>query len=246
MRLIPAIDLRGGRCVRLLQGRFDRETVYGDDPTALLRHYAGLGAREIHVVDLDGARSGAAGNRALVAELIGDRRVAIQLGGGIRSQRSAVEWLELGARRVVIGSAAVEKPDEVRGWLRELGSDRVILAFDVRVDADGVPYAATQGWEQDTRHSLWDLVAGYTAAGLHHVLCTDVNRDGALSGPNVALYAEAVRRFPSIEWQASGGVSGAADLAALAQTGVAGVVSGRALLEHRLDAQEIAPYLPSA
>jgi len=246
MRLIPAIDLRGGRCVRLLQGRFDRETVYGDDPTALLQHYAALGARQVHVVDLDGARSGDAGNRALVAGLIRDGRVAIQLGGGIRTQQSAVEWLELGARRVVIGSAAVEKPAEVRGWLRELGSDRVILAFDVRVDPDGVPYAATRGWEQDTRHSLWDLVAAYTAAGLRHVLCTDVNRDGALSGPNVALYAEAVRRFPSIDWQASGGVSGAADLAALAQTGVAGVISGRALLEHRLDAQEIAPYLPSA
>jgi len=246
MRLIPAIDLRGGRCVRLLQGRFDRETVYGDDPTALLQHYAGLGARQVHVVDLDGARSGDAGNRALVADLIRDGRVAIQLGGGIRTQQSAFEWLELGARRVVIGSAAVEKPAEVCGWLRELGSDRVILAFDVRVDPDGVPYAATRGWEQDTRNSLWDLVAAYTAAGLRHVLCTDVNRDGALSGPNVALYAEAVRRFPSLDWQASGGVSGAADLAALAQTGVAGVISGRALLEHRLDAQEIAPYLPSA
>ena len=246
MRLIPAIDLRGGRCVRLLQGRFDRETVYGDDPLALLHRYAGLGARQVHVVDLDGARSGSAENRAIVASLVLDGCATIQLGGGIRTRQSAAEWLELGARQVVIGSAAVEKPDEVRGWLRELGRDQLILAFDVRVDADGTPYAATQGWERSTRHSLWELVAAFEQAGLRHVLCTDVHRDGALSGPNVALYAEAVRRFPSIDWQASGGVSVAADLAALAQTGVAGAISGRALLEDRLDTREIAPYLPSA
>ena len=246
MRLIPAIDLRAGRCVRLFQGRFDHETVYGDDATALLDHYAALGAREIHVVDLDGARSGDAGNRTIVAGLIGLSRVAIQVGGGIRNRRSAADWLELGASRVVIGSAAVEQPDEVRGWLRDFGPDRVVLAFDVRIGDDGAPYAATRGWEQTTTWSLWTLVESFMRDGLRHVLCTDVARDGALSGPNVQLYTEAVRRFPSIEWQASGGVSSAADLATLAQTGVARVISGRAFLEGRLQATEIAPYLPSA
>jgi phosphoribosylformimino-5-aminoimidazole carboxamide ribotide isomerase len=145
-----------------------------------------------------------------------------------------------------VGSAAVEQPGEVCGWLPDFGPDRIVLAFDVRIGDDGTPYAATRGWEQTTTRSLWSLVESFTSAGLRHVLCTDVARDGALSGPNVALYAEAVRRFPSIEWQASGGVSSADDLATLAQTGVARVISGRALLEGRLQAREIAPYLQSA
>jgi phosphoribosylformimino-5-aminoimidazole carboxamide ribotide isomerase len=246
MRLMPAIDLRGGHCVRLLQGQFDRETVYTDDATALLDHYTGLGAREIHVVDLDGARSGDARNRSIVAGLIGRGRVAIQVGGGVRSRSTAADWLEIGASRVVVGSAAVEQSDEVRGWLQDLGRDRIVLAFDVRLAADGTPYAATRGWEQLTPQSLWALVESFARDGLRHVLCTDVERDGALSGPNLGLYAEAVRRFPAIEWQASGGVSGGADLASLAQIGVARVVSGRALLEGRLTAEEIAPYLRSA
>jgi phosphoribosylformimino-5-aminoimidazole carboxamide ribotide isomerase len=245
MRLIPAIDLRGGRCVRLFKGRFDRETVYGDDATALLDRFAGLGAREVHVVDLDGARSGDAGNREIVAGLIRHGRVSIQVGGGVRNRSAAAGWIELGASRVVIGSAAVEQPDEVRSWLRDFGGDRIALAFDVRL-ADGTPYAATRGWEQTTSHNLWELVESFARDGLRHVLCTDVERDGALSGPNVELYAEAARRFPSIDWQASGGVSSAEDLARLALTGVARVITGRALLEGRLAPEEIAPYLRNA
>jgi phosphoribosylformimino-5-aminoimidazole carboxamide ribotide isomerase len=122
----------------------------------------------------------------------------------------------------------------------------VILAFDVRLDVGGTPRLATHGWETQTGQSLWESVEYYLAAGLRHVLCTDVARDGALSGPNVALYAEAVRRFPGVQWQASGGVSGLADLQALADTGVSSVVSGRALLEGRLHDKELEPFLRNA
>jgi phosphoribosylformimino-5-aminoimidazole carboxamide ribotide isomerase len=247
MLLIPAIDLRGGRCVRLLQGRFDAETVYATDPIEILGRYQALGAKLIHVVDLDGAREGLQGNREAIARLAAaDAQVAIQVGGGVRSRQVADELLALGVARVVVGSVAVTQPDEVAAWLRDLGPERIVLAFDVRLDAGRTPRLATHGWEQQTEASLWDAVERYVPHGLRHVLCTDVARDGALSGPNVALYAEAVRRFPGVEWQASGGVSTADDLHALSVTGVASVISGRALLEGRLSAKELVPFLPAA
>jgi phosphoribosylformimino-5-aminoimidazole carboxamide ribotide isomerase len=247
MLLIPAIDLRGGQCVRLLQGRFDAETVYAQDPLTVLEQYLALGARRIHVVDLDGARDGSQGNRAAIRR-IADRagRDAIQVGGGVRTREVAEELLALGVARVVVGSVAVTQSDEVASWIREFGPERVVLAFDVRLDEAGTPCLATHGWERQTQTSLWDAVERYLTAGLRHVLCTDVARDGALSGPNIDLYQQCVRRFPSVAWQASGGVSAAADLHALAATGAAAVISGRALLEGRLTAEEIEPFLPAA
>jgi phosphoribosylformimino-5-aminoimidazole carboxamide ribotide isomerase len=247
MRLIPAIDLRGGRCVRLLQGRFDAETVYGNDPSAILARYRALGARYVHVVDLDGARDGSQGNRAAIARLVAAHPdVTIQVGGGIRNRDVAQALMTLGVHRVVVGSVAVIRPEEVRRWLEEFGADRVVLAFDVRLDGKGTPRLTTHGWESQTEASLWDAVADYLPHGASHVLCTDVARDGALTGPNVDLYAEAVRRFPTIQWQASGGVSTGADLRDLASTGVAAVISGRALLEDRIPAEELEPFLPGA
>jgi len=247
MLLIPAIDLRGGQCVRLLQGRFDAETVYAQDPLTVLEQYLALGARRIHVVDLDGARDGSQGNRAAIRR-IADRagRDAIQVGGGVRTRQVAEELLALGVARVVVGSVAVTQSDEVASWIREFGPERVVLAFDVRLDEAGTPRLATHGWERQTQTSLWDAVERYLPAGLLHVLCTDVARDGALSGPNIDLYQQCVRRFPGVAWQASGGVSTAADLHALATTGATAVISGRALLEGRLTAQEIEPFLPAA
>jgi phosphoribosylformimino-5-aminoimidazole carboxamide ribotide isomerase len=247
MQLIPAIDLRGGRCVRLLQGRFDAETVYASDPLDVLDRYLALGAGAIHVVDLDGARAGSQANRTAIAR-VAERAPpgTVQVGGGVRSRAVVEDLLALGVARAVVGSVAVTEPDEVAGWLRDPGTERVVLAFDIRLDEGGTPRLATHGWERQTDTSLWDAVERYLPAGLRHVLCTDVARDGAMSGPNLALYAEAVRRFPGIAWQASGGVSCAADLHALAATGVAAVISGRALLEGRLAAEEVAPFLPAA
>ena len=247
MQLVPAIDLRGGHCVRLLQGRFDAETVYGNDPREILGRYRDLGARYVHVVDLDGARDGSQGNRTAIAALArAFDDTTIQVGGGVRSHDVAADLLALGARRIVVGSVAVTNPTRVQQWLREFGPDRVVLAFDVRLDPAGTPRLTTHGWEAQTEASLWDSVAGYLPHGALHVLCTDVARDGALTGPNLALYAEAARRFPTIQWQASGGVSDGADLVALAATGAAAVISGRALLEHRIPPAELAPFLPSA
>jgi phosphoribosylformimino-5-aminoimidazole carboxamide ribotide isomerase len=247
MQLIPAIDLRGGRCVRLLQGRFDAETVYATNPAEIVTMYRELGARYLHVVDLDGARDGSRANRDAVAALAAPASgAAIQVGGGVRTREVAADLLALGAQRVVVGSVAVTQPAEVCAWIDEFGPDRIILAFDVRIDAGGTPRLTTHGWAQQTEASLWDAVSTYAASGARHVLCTDVARDGALSGPNLDLYAQAMERFPAIQWQASGGVSSGADLRALAQTGVAAVISGRALLEGRIAPKELEPFLPNA
>jgi phosphoribosylformimino-5-aminoimidazole carboxamide ribotide isomerase len=244
--LIPSIDLRGGACVRLYQGDFDAETRYAADPQSLLARYRALGARWLHIVDLDGARDGALGNRALIGALAAQRAMHLQVGGGVRDAGLIDELLADGIERVVIGSAAVERPAEVAAWLQHHGPEQLCLAFDVRLDVKKVPRLQTRGWREATAQSLWDAIERFAPAGLRHVLCTDIERDGALQGPNIALYAEAQRRFPDIQWQASGGIARGADLAALAATGVAAAISGKALLEERISIEELRPFLPNA
>jgi phosphoribosylformimino-5-aminoimidazole carboxamide ribotide isomerase len=245
MRLIPAVDLRDGRCVRLLQGDFAAETRYAATPFELLARYRDLGADWLHVVDLDGARDGSAGNRPVIAELAAQRQIKLQVGGGLRSAAAVEQMLELGAERVVVGSAALAAPAEVQHWLERFGPERIALAFDVRVDQAGTACVATHGWRRQSTLPLWDAVAGFTPL-VKHVLCTDVSRDGALSGPNVELYAQAVRRFPNIVWQASGGIRDAEDLRALAACGAGAAISGKALLEALIPAEELRTFLPNA
>ena len=246
MRLIPAIDLRGGRCVRLLKGDFAAETRYEAEPLELLARYRGYGADWLHLVDLDGARDGSAGNRPVIATLAAEPGIHLQVGGGLRNFAAVEDVLDLGAARAVVGSAALTDPQEVRRWLRHFGNGRIALAFDVRLDEAGTPCIATHGWVRQSTLSLWAAVAGFIEAGLIHVLCTDVSRDGALSGPNVALYAEAARRHPQVAWQASGGIRDARDLHALAGCGAAAAISGKALLEERIPIEELGPFLPNA
>jgi phosphoribosylformimino-5-aminoimidazole carboxamide ribotide isomerase len=245
MRLIPAIDLQAGRCVRLLRGDFAAETRYGAAPLALLAKYRALGADWLHVVDLDGARDGAGANRTVIAELAAETGIELQVGGGLRDAAAVAEMLELGAARVVVGSAALTQADEVRSWLDDFGAERIALAFDVRLDASGTPCVTTHGWRRQTALPLWRALDTFTGS-VKHVLCTDVSRDGALSGPNVELYAQAVRRFPDILWQASGGIRDAADLHALGAAGAGAAISGKALLEDLIPIEELRPFLPNA
>jgi phosphoribosylformimino-5-aminoimidazole carboxamide ribotide isomerase len=241
--LIPSIDLRGGHCVRLLRGDFAAETRYAHEPHELLRRYRALGAPWLHIVDLDGARDGLPANRSTIAALATQHGIALQVGGGVRTRATAVELLELGVARVIVGSAAVEAPEEVTAWLAEFGPEKIALAFDVQFDAQGVPRLRTWGWRQATTLSLWQAIERFKSTGLRHVLCTDIDRDGALSGPNLALYRDAAARYPDIHWQASGGVSGIADLHALAAAGATAAVSGTALLEERLSPEGLQPFL---
>jgi len=246
MRLIPAIDLRAGHCVRLVQGDFAAETRYGIEPLALAAKYQGLGADWLHIVDLDGAREGSSGNRDIIAELAGRGGVKLQVGGGLRNTAAVARMLDLGVNRVVVGSAALTKADQVRSWLEHFGPDRIVLAFDVRLDAAATPCVTTHAWRRQSTISLWEAVTGFVHCRLAHVLCTDVSRDGALSGPNIELYAEAVRRFPRISWQASGGVRDARDLHALAGCGARAAISGKALLEGLIPIEELRTFWPNA
>jgi phosphoribosylformimino-5-aminoimidazole carboxamide ribotide isomerase len=245
MDLLPAIDLRDGRCVRLLKGDFAQETHYDVDPVTLATEYAALGARWLHVVDLDGAKRGSPANLALIESMRAAAGVEVQLGGGIRTRASLEQVLAVAAR-VVIGSLAVSDPELVAAWLTEFGPERVMLALDVRVDAKGMPLVATHGWTRGSTLTLAAAIERYAPAGLRHVLCTDIDRDGALTGPNTELYRDSVARWPKIAFQASGGVRDAADLTALAATGVAATVSGKALLEGKLKPEEIRPFLRGA
>jgi len=246
MLLIPSIDLRGGTCVRLLQGDFAAETRYPAGAQELLERYRALGASWLHVVDLDGARDGTPGNLALIETLASQRTPQLQVGGGVREAAVIEQLLRHGVARVVIGSAAVEQAAQVASWMHSVGPERVCLAFDVRLDAQRTPRLHTRGWQQRTALSLWDAVATFADTGLKHVLCTDIDRDGALGGPNLALYQEALQRFPDIQWQASGGIGSGADLAALAAHGVPAAISGKALLEQRIAIEELQPYLLNA
>jgi phosphoribosylformimino-5-aminoimidazole carboxamide ribotide isomerase len=248
MRLLPAIDLKDGRCVRLLRGDFAQETAYSPAPLELASKFEAMGADWLHVVDLDGAREGRIdpGNRALIAQLAGASSLKLQVGGGLRTRADVQRVLEAGAARAVVGSTALSDPAAVRGWIEHFGSERIALAFDVRLDADGTPCITTHGWQRQSSCPLWEALAAFSNVPLAHVLCTDVAQDGALSGPNVALYAEAVRRFPRIAWQASGGIRDAADLEALAACGAAAAISGKALLDELIPVEELRLFLPNA
>jgi phosphoribosylformimino-5-aminoimidazole carboxamide ribotide isomerase len=250
VRLIPAIDLKAGRCVRLLKGDFATETHYPVAPLQLLSRYRVLGADWLHIVDLDGASAGVptreSANASVVAELAAQPGIKLQVGGGLRDVSSVRDVLDRGAARAVVGTAALTDSDAVRRWLRHFGGERLALAFDVRFDADAVPRVATHGWREQSVLSLWDAVARFADAGLVHVLCTDVSRDGALCGPNVTLYAEAARRYPQIAWQASGGIRNSRDLHALAGCGAAAAISGKGLLENLILTEELGPFLQSA
>ncbi len=246
MNVIPAIDLRGGRCVRLFQGEFDQETEYSDDPAAVAERFSKLGADRLHMVDLDGARDGKPANAELVKGIAAASPLKVQLGGGIRTRDDVQNWFGAGVDRCVIGSLAVIEPDRVRRWFEAFGADKLVLALDVRLDDNGLPMLSTHGWQETSTVSLWSCINGYREAGLKHVLCTDVSRDGAMTGPNLSLYADIVSRYPEIELQASGGVRGLSDLVALRDLGAAASITGRALLDGSLTAEEIQSFLLDA
>ena len=244
MLLIPAIDIREGRCVRLFQGDFTRETRYAPTPAELVGRYEELGAAWIHVVDLDGARLGLSRHCALITGLAQQTSASLQVGGGIRSAEDIEFLLSAGVQRVVLGSVAIQRPLVVNSWLDKFGAERICLAFDVR-SAALVPQVRTHGWTMTSGISLWDAIAPYAGRELH-ILCTDIARDGTLFGPNLRLYQQAVVRFPQFRWQASGGIRSAQDLQALKIVGVHAAISGKALLENRMTPQELQPYLPVA
>ncbi|HJT08822.1 MAG TPA: 1-(5-phosphoribosyl)-5-[(5-phosphoribosylamino)methylideneamino]imidazole-4-carboxamide isomerase [Stellaceae bacterium] len=231
MILYPAIDLKGGQCVRLLRGEMSAATVYNEDPAAQARSFVAAGCRWLHVVDLDGAFAGKPMNAAAVAAIIAAARVPVQLGGGIRDRATIERWLKQGVTRVVLGTAALRDPDLVKAACRAYPG-KVAVGIDARHGR-----VAVEGWAKSSDMMALDLALAFEDAGVAAIIYTDIERDGALSGVDAEATA-ALARLLTTPVIASGGVAGLADLAALKAhetAGIAGVICGRALYDGRLD-----------
>ena len=235
MILLPAIDLIGGRCVRLAQGDFARETSYSDNPAAALADFAAGGASEAHLVDLDGARAGAPRQHDLFATLAATTPLKLQVAGGFRTAGQVATVLDAGVHRVVIGSLALTDASAFSAMLDTFGPDRLTLALDVRIE-DGEAMVATHGWATGSGRTLADVLGQFPT--VRHLLVTDIARDGMLSGPNIALMTTILAAFPQVELQASGGVATLADLPALAATGAKRAIVGKAIWEGRFTVAE--------
>ncbi|MFJ5483866.1 1-(5-phosphoribosyl)-5-[(5-phosphoribosylamino)methylideneamino]imidazole-4-carboxamide isomerase [Pectobacterium actinidiae] len=236
--IIPALDLIDGQVVRLHQGDYGQQRQYGSDPLPRLQDYQQQGAGVLHLVDLTGAKDPSARQIPLLTTLLAGVSVPVQIGGGIRTEQDVEALLKAGASRVVIGSTAVKQPELVQQWFTRYGAEALVLALDVRIDANSTKFVAISGWQENSDATLEQVVEQYLPFGLKHVLCTDISRDGTLSGSNVELYREISQRYPQIAFQASGGIGNLTDIANLRGSGVQGVIVGRALLEGKFNVAE--------
>lgn len=243
--IIPAIDLIDGCVVRLHQGDYGARRDYGEDPLARLQRYQASGAQLLHIVDLTGAKDPKARQIPLLRELLGNLSIPVQTGGGIRSADDVRSLLDAGAARVVVGSAAVKRTDEVAGWMKTFGADKLVLALDVRINKAGNAEVAVSGWQENSGVLMDDLIRAFEPAGLRYVLTTDISKDGTLAGPNTALYAKLAQTFPNIDFQASGGIGSLDDIRAVSHTGATGVIVGRALLEGKFTLEEAIECWPN-
>ncbi|WP_404399731.1 1-(5-phosphoribosyl)-5-[(5-phosphoribosylamino)methylideneamino]imidazole-4-carboxamide isomerase [Idiomarina seosinensis] len=236
--LIPALDLIDGRVVRLFQGDFGQKTEYDLDPLQQAQYYHQQGAEWLHLVDLDGAKDPLKRQQQLLADITRLSGLRCQAGGGIRNEDDLEQLFKAGIERVVIGSTAVNSPQTVRGWLSHYGPDAIVLALDVNINSEGQAMVATHGWQQQSTLTLDNVLERYLDVGCRHVLCTDISKDGTLTGSNVELYRRYKARYPNIAWQASGGVSSLADLAELKAAQCDSVILGKSLLTGQFELQE--------
>lgn len=228
MLILPAIDLRGGKCVRLKQGDYSRETVFGDDPVSMARRWVGEGARALHLVDLDGAKEGRPVNGEVIRHIVEAVDVPCQVGGGLRTESDIQEALETGVARVVLGTRALQDP----AWVRQMAQEypkRIVLGLDAR---DGK--VATHGWLNTSEASVLDVAREFANWPLYAIVYTDISRDGMLEGPDVVGLAELAATVP-VPVIASGGVTGLNDIRALMKGGLFGCIIGRALYEGQID-----------
>jgi phosphoribosylformimino-5-aminoimidazole carboxamide ribotide isomerase len=233
MEVIPAIDLRAGKVVRLAQGDYSRETRYLVDPVELAETYLASGAKWLHVVDLDGARAGGLQNLQTIEEL-SKSGLRIQAGGGVRERGDVDKLFGSGVSRVVVGSLAIQDPEKVEMWISDFGAQAICVALDTR-SIDDVWTLPSVGWTKSESARLDRLAPRYAACGAKHLLCTDIDCDGMMGGPNFDLYRLLRKIVPGMQIQASGGVRDSADISQLQGIGVAGVILGRSLLEGRVD-----------
>jgi len=235
MILFPAIDLKNGQCVRLTQGDFAQATIYEADPLRQAHCFQTMGASWLHMVDLDGAKTGSMQQFDVISHVTQNTTLHVQVGGGICETSIIEKLLKCGVHRVVIGSVAVKNKALVREWLQHFGSDVIVLALDIRLTADNTPEILTHGWQKGSQLSLWELGEHYMECGLKTILCTDVSRDGMLTGTNRSLYQLVQKRWPQLDILASGGVKDLEDLVHLAGLGLKGAIIGKALYEGHID-----------
>jgi phosphoribosylformimino-5-aminoimidazole carboxamide ribotide isomerase len=231
MEIIPAIDLKGGKCVRLYQGDYGQETVFSDDPVSMARRWQSEGAKRLHLVDLDGAAKGEPCNLDAIEKIAAAVDIPIQVGGGIRSLETIEQLLKLGVGRAILGTAALESPDMVKEACRRF-DERIVVGIDAR---DG--WVATRGWLQQSRTTAGDLADRMVALGARRFIYTDISRDGTLTGPNFEAVAELLSRV-SVPVIAAGGISSVEHLTRLAELGVEGAIVGRAIYTGDMNLEE--------
>lgn len=234
IELIPAIDIIDGKCVRLTKGDYGQKKVYNDDPVAQAKEFEKLGMKRLHVVDLDGAKAKHVVNVDVLRGLTAATGLKVDFGGGIKSDDDIEKAFAAGASLVTIGSIAVSQPDTFMRWLDRYGADKVILGADVR---NGL--VSINGWKEDTSEKLLPFLARYVKAGVKNVLCTEISRDGTLSGPSTDLYREVMEAFPGIHLIASGGVGRNEDIIELDEAGIPAVVFGKAWYEGKINLEEL-------
>ena len=244
--MIPAIDLIDGKVVRLFQGDYNQKTNYQYTVQERQQAYSDAGAKVMHFVDLDGAKDSTKRQLSTLKTVMNHPSMIIQVGGGIRCQEDVEQLLELGVNRVVIGSLAIKQPKLVLEWLNIYGGEKIVLALDIKIDELGNKTLPTHGWLQDSGVNLEDLLDAYISAGIKHILCTDISKDGTLTGSNVDLYSELCQKYPSVAWQASGGIGSLNDIKALIPTGVKGVILGRSLLEGKFTLEQAIACWPNS
>jgi phosphoribosylformimino-5-aminoimidazole carboxamide ribotide isomerase len=237
MLIYPAIDIYQGNCVRLRQGDFASQNVYSDSPSTVAQSFRDAGLSSLHVVDLEGAKAGHIVNWEALDSILEIGSLQVQVGGGIRTHQDICRLFDAGAARVVIGSLAVESPHIVHDWIHEFGTERFVIAVDVR---DGA--VAHKGWLERARLTPSAFVDAMARAGAASYLCTDINLDGMLGGPNLELYQSLLAEFPSIHLIASGGVSQIDDIENLAGIGCHAVVVGKALYEGRITTDQLSHF----
>ena len=234
MRLIPAIDIIGGACVRLRQGDYNQKKVYHQNPLDVARDLEQMGFQYLHLVDLDGAKSSSPKNLYVLNQIALETNLQIDFGGGIKSEDSLIQALRSGASQVNIGSLAVRNPNLVTFWMLRYGADQIIIGADVKDKK-----LAINGWQESTEVHIIDFIADFVREGANHFVCTDISRDGMMEGSAISLYEEILKEYPDIDLIASGGVSEIDEIKRLEDIGVSGAIIGKALYEGTIDPEEL-------
>jgi phosphoribosylformimino-5-aminoimidazole carboxamide ribotide isomerase len=238
MTIIPAIDIIEGKCVRLVQGDYSKQTIYNHDPLEVALQFEGSGLQRLHLVDLDGAKEGDVQNWKVLEKIATKTSLLIDFSGGISSQKNVEITFNSGAHYAAIGSMAVKNELMVAGWILAFGADRFIIGADIKNGK-----IATKGWTETSTISVFDLIEKYKTKGVKQFFCTDINKDGLLEGPALDLYKQVLNQHPSIDLIASGGVSSLNDLEDLRQAGLHGAIVGKAIYENRIPIKELKRFL---